>query len=429
MQRVVVLNIAGLSAKLAGNREAAPTISSMTGARPLKPCFPAVTCTVQATYMTGAPPSEHGIIANGLYDRDYMQVRFWEQSNKLVQSRKIWETARERNPDFTSALLFWQHSMGAAVDVLITPAPVHKHDGGMISSCYSKPTTLYDELAAELGQFNLMSYWGPMASFASSRWIASAARRVFEKFKPHLTMVYLPHLDYPLQRLGPDDPKIIDEMKQTDELVSEIKQWTEAAGARLLVLSEYAITNVSRAVTPNRILRDAGLLEVRTVEGIELLDIPASKAFAMVDHQVAHVYATPSHLNAARDALAGADGIDFILDSQGKAEYGVDHPRAGDLVAVAKPDNWFAYYWWHDNAKAPDFAHSVDIHRKPGYDPGELFIEPATRTISLDTSRVKGSHGRPADDANMAFFAGTDDAPDEPNAADAAGIILKMLEI
>ena len=427
VHKVVVVNIAGLSWSLGQDKAAAPAISSLPGARPLRPTFPAVTCSVQATFTTGTPPARHGIVGNGFFDRDYLRVNFWEQSDRLVQGRKIWETARSKNRDFTCALLFWQNSIGSSADVILTPAPIHKHDGGMIPICYGRPAGLYDNLAAKLGPFDLMSYWGPMASIKSSRWIAAAAREVFLRFAPALTMVYLPHLDYPLQKFGPDALNIREELKLTDQLVGEIREWATAGGAELVVLSEYAMAPVSGAVLPNLLLRGAGLLEVREAGGMEYLDPAASKAFAVADHQVAHVYARPDAVNAARAALAAADGVEIAGDAE-KAKLKANHPRAGELIAIAAPERWFAYYWWDDPAKAPDFARGVDIHRKPGYDPCELFIDPAARAISMDTSLVKGSHGRPAgNDAQMAFFAAPDGAGSAVDAEQVAGLILKLV--
>jgi len=405
VRKLVVVNIAGLSWDLA-RHDAMPTTANFPGARPMRPLLPAVTCTMQATLTTGAAPAGHGIIANGLFDRDFQAVRFWEQSARLVQTPRIWQTARERKPDFTCAMLFWQNSVGADADIVLTPAPVHKADGGMVSSCYSRPTGLYDELEAKLGPFDLMSYWGPMASVKSSRWIASAAKEVFDLFAPDLTLVYLPNLDYPVQKLGPSAPELREHLEQTDALVAEISAWARAGGAEVVLLSEYGMTPVSGAIFPNRILRQAGLLEVREVAGMEFLDIAASKAFAMVDHQVAHIFTKPDATPAARAALEGVDGVGAILDSSGKKAAGLDHPRSGDLVALSAADRWFAYYWWEDAGRAPDFARTVDIHRKPGYDPCEMFIDIATRSISLDTSLVRASHGLvPERLGSMAYFA------------------------
>lgn len=157
-------------------------------------------------------------------------------------------------------------------------------------------------------------------------------------------------------------------------------------------------------------------MQVREELGLEYLDAGASKAFAVADHQLAHVYVNdPAVLGKVKHLLEETDGIDWVLDNEGKREYHLDHDRAGELVAVAKPEAWFTYYYWLDDARAPDFARTVDIHRKPGYDPVELFIDPQIKVpplkialkllqkklgfrylmdvISLDPTLVKGSHG------------------------------------
>jgi hypothetical protein len=189
------------------------------------------------------------------------------------------------------------------------------------------------------------------------------------------------------------------------------------------VASEYGITPVRDAVHINRALREAGLIAVRPEEfGREILDPGASAAFAVADHQVAHVYVNDgSRLSEVRSLLEKVDGIESILDQDGKRRIGLDHERSGELVAISKADRWFSYYYWLDDALAPDFARTVDIHRKPGYDPVELFVDPQIRlpmlatawrlakrklgmrtlldVISLkDTALVKGSHGRLTDD-------------------------------
>jgi hypothetical protein len=150
---------------------------------------------------------------------------------------------------------------------------------------------------------------------------------------------------------------------------------------------------------------------------MEYLDPMTSRAFAVADHQLAHVYVRrPEDLDATREALRSLPGIDQLLDDEGKKANGLDHPRSGELVAIAEPDAWFTYYYWLDDARAPDFAQLVEIHRKPGYDPAELFMDPedpyvrlkAAKAIArkklgmryrlavvpLDPSLIRGSHGR-----------------------------------
>jgi predicted AlkP superfamily pyrophosphatase or phosphodiesterase len=419
MHPVLVLNVVGLTPSLIG--EHTPNLARFAGTgatRPLQTVTPAVTCSVQSTFLTGLPPSGHGIVANGWLFRDLMEVWLWRQSNRLVAGERIWDTARARDPSFTCANLFWWYAMASGADYAVTPRPIYKADGRKLPDCYSAPPEIRDELNEELGPFPLFQFWGPGTSIDSTRWIADAAIHVMRTRDPTLTLVYLPHLDYGLQRLGPDDPAIVKDLAEIDGVVGTLLAEAEALGRRVVVLSEYGIVPVSSPVHINRRLREAGLLAVRDEQGGELLDVPQSRAFAVADHQIAHVYvADPSLIPEVRRVLERLDGVDRVLDEDGKREMGLDHPRSGELVALAAPDAWFTYYYWLDDARAPDFARTVDIHRKPGYDPVELILDPAINfpklalgwrllkkalgfrtlmdVIPLDASLVKGSHGRP----------------------------------
>lgn len=281
---------------------------------------------------------------------------------------------------------------------------------------------LHDELTDALGTFPLFHFWGPGADIVSSRWIIDATRHILRTRTPDLALCYLPHLDYDLQRFGPDDPRSRRAATELDEALAPLLDDARREGRTVVALSEYAITPVSRAVDINRELRRAGLLEVHTQDGMEYLDPMASRAFAVADHQIAHVYVRrPEDLEATRKVLATLPGIAELLDDEGKKRHGLDHPRSGELVAVADPDAWFTYYYWLDDDRAPDFARLVEIHRKPGYDPVELFMDPedpyvrvkaATAlarkklgmryrmaVVPLDPSPIRGSHGRlPASD-------------------------------
>jgi predicted AlkP superfamily pyrophosphatase or phosphodiesterase len=378
---------------------------------------PAVTATVQSTYLTGLPPAGHGAVGNGWLFRDTMEVRLWQQSNRLVQAPKVWEAA----PGITCANLCWWFAMYSSADVTVTPRPMYPADGSKIPDCYTKPGDLRDVLQAELGQFPLFKFWGPAASIDSTRWIAEAAKRVDARFDPALSLVYLPHLDYGLQKKGPAVDDVRQELGELDAVAGDLIAFYESRGARVIVLSEYGIVPVSRPVHPNRVLRQAGLVAYRMELGREVIDIGGSEAFAMADHQLAHVYVRdPARVPEVRSLLESVDGVGEVLDSDGKRDYGLDHERSGELVLIAEPDAWFTYYYWEDDARAPDYARTVDIHRKPGYDPVELFLDPAIRVpplalgsrlvrkklgfrtlmdvIPLDASLVKGSHGRVPDD-------------------------------
>ncbi len=374
----------------------------------LEPVFPAVTCTVQASLLSGKYPRDHGIIANGLYNRSTYDVSFWEQPSSLVQTKRVWDVVKQK-----TAVLFWQNTMYANSDIIVTPRPIHLDDK-MVMWCYSKPFGYYDEkLKEKFGEFDLASYWGPLASSKSSEWIANAAEFTLEKERPKLLFVYIPHVDYSAQRFGKESAQVREDLKKADEIVGRIAQKTIDLGVReetqFVIVSEYSFNDVAGAVPLNLVLRDAGLLSVRTIHGKEYLDFEYSKAFAMVDHQVAHIYAKDGGIEReARKVLEATDGVERVLDANGKRELGIDHERSGELIAIADRDKWFSYYWWHDEIKAPDFARKVDIHRKPGYDPVELFIDLKTRSIPLDSSLVKGSHGRPPDlktGEGLAFYA------------------------
>jgi predicted AlkP superfamily pyrophosphatase or phosphodiesterase len=390
------------------------------GCAPIRAITPAVTCSAQATFLTGTLPREHGIVGNGWYFRDLAQVMFWKQANQLVHGEKVWETARRRDPSCTCAKMFWWFNMYSSADWAVTPRPIYPADGRKIPDIYSQPFDLRDRLTSELGAFPLFNFWGPTADITSSQWIADASVRVDRWFSPTLLLVYLPHLDYNLQRFGASDPRIKADVRAIDAVCGQLIAHCRERDRRVIVLSEYGLVDVSGPVHINRALREAGLLAVREELGLESLDAGSSEAFAVSDHQVAHVYVR----NAARIAdvkslLERVAGIDMVLDRQGQAGIGLDHERSGELVAISAADRWFTYYYWLDDRLAPDFARTVDIHRKPGYDPVELFLDPALRlpkvkvaatlakkvlgfrylmdVIPLDATLVRGSHGRVTD--------------------------------
>jgi predicted AlkP superfamily pyrophosphatase or phosphodiesterase len=422
MRKTVVLNVVGMTPALLGPRTPRLAAWAARGSlAAIKPAFPAVTCTAQADYLTGQYPEAHGIVGNGWYARDECEVRFWRQSNALVQAPKVWDAARAVDPSFTCANLFWWFNMYSTVDYSVTPRPMYPADGRKLPDLYTTPADLRHELQTRLGTFPLFDFWGPKASIQSSRWIAEAARYVEHRFAPTLTLIYLPHLDYNLQRLGPGNPAVFEDLRLMDQLCGDlIGYFEEDRGAQVVVLSEYGLRDVSRPVHVNRALRQHGLIAVRDELGRELLDSGASRAFAVADHQVAHVYVKDAEqLRNVRQILESLPGIDLVLDHDGKRTYRIDHPRSGELIAIASRDAWFTYYYWLDDRRAPDFARTVDIHRKPGYDPAELFLDPAIRApaltvgwklvrkklgfrslmevIPLDATLVRGSHGRRSD--------------------------------
>jgi predicted AlkP superfamily pyrophosphatase or phosphodiesterase len=417
---LLVLDV-GLTPELIGaHTPALRAFRDAGGLRNLQTITPAVTCSVQSTFVTGTLPREHGAVGNGWYFRDLAQVWLWRQSNRLVAGEKLWEAAKRRDPSFRAAKLCWWYNLYSSADVSLTPRPMYTADGRKLPDVYTEPPELRGELQAELGTFPLFEFWGPRAGIASSRWIARATERVIEKHAPSLTLTYLPHLDYDLQRFGPRDPRSLRALAEIDALCGELFEFATRRGLRVVVLSEYGITEVSDAVHVNRALREAGLVRVREELGREQLDPGASAAFAVADHQIAHVYVRdPGRVGEVRALLERLDGVERVLDREEQRAIGLDHPRSGELVLISAADRWFSYYFWQDDARAPDYARTVDIHAKPGYDPVELFLDPELvlpaftvgrkllarklgfrnllDVIPLDTRLVRGSHGRVTD--------------------------------
>jgi predicted AlkP superfamily pyrophosphatase or phosphodiesterase len=369
--------------------------AKIPGFHPAEAIFPAITCTAQASFRTATTPQEHGLIANGLYFKDLAKVLFWEQSARLVEGPRIWEDFRAGGG--TVGLMFWQQSMGEDVDLIVTPAPIHKHSGGMIQSCYTKPASLEQQLNEAIGRpFNLMNYWGPLANRKSSDWIVDAILAVMRRPEtaPDLLLTYIPHLDYDLQRYGPDGPEAAKAVDVILGYLTRLKAACAECGYDWLFVGDYAIEPVKRgAIFPNRLLREAGLFQVRDIREMAYTNFLESRAFAVVDHQIAHVYCRDAgSIEAARLILQQLPGVVAVLDREGQQTRGLAHPRGGDLVLIAENGAWFAYPWFSKD-EAPDYASHVDIHNKPGYDPCELFFGWPPGSVSFDTRKIRGSHG------------------------------------
>ncbi|EMY68533.1 alkaline phosphatase family protein [Leptospira vanthielii] len=416
-QKTVVIDVVGLSTHLVG--EFTPFLKQFLEKRNtilVAPMLPSVTTSTQSTYLTGEWPNKHGIVGNGWYDHEDAEIKFWKQSNHLVESEKIWERAKKIDPEFTCSQMFWWYNMYASADYSVTPRPQYHADGVKAPDCYSNPPELRDELQKELGQFPLFHFWGPNANIKSTQWITDATLVVDKKYNPTLTLVYLPHLDYCLQKFGPNLTLIQKELSEIDRVLKQLIEYYEKQNTKIILLSEYGITPVHHPIHINRILRESGLVSVRKERWYELLDPGASKAFAVSDHQIAHIYCKDLSIqNQVKEILKNIQGIDLVLDKKTQKRYHIDHKRSGDIVAVTNSDSWFTYYYWLDDKKAPDYARLVDIHRKPGYDPCEMFLDPKKAgvklrvglkllrkklgfrylmdVIPLDAGLVKGSHG------------------------------------
>lgn len=427
---MLLLDVVGLTAAMI-DRPETPHLSALAArgaCAPMTGILPAVTLSAQATMLTGEMPAVHGAVGNGWHDRELGETAFWRQSNALVTGEKIYAAAAKRDPNFTCAKIFWWWNMGADVTWSVTPRPFYPADGRKILSVYSQPLEYREELESELGAFPFFQFWGPKSGLASSRWIADATIKTLREKRPSLTMAYLPHLDYDLQRFGPDHPRCSAALAEIDSILGDLIGAADEVGAEIMIVSEYGIEAVSAVLHPNRILREAGLLSVRPGPIGDLLDFYASRAFAVSDHQLAHVYVKRElDVAAVCRLFESTPGVEQVLHGESLAAAGLNHARSGDLVLVAEAGHWFSYYYWLDDAHAPDFAPTVDIHRKPGYDPCELFIDPQLRlpalrvirrlaqkflgfrylmdVIPLDATLVKGSHGRaPSDPAHGPVF-------------------------
>ena len=438
---LVLINAVGLTPRLLPFAPRLCALAESGWMRPLREVLPAVTCTAQATLLTGKTATEHGIVGNGWLFRDTMEVRFWLQSNRLIQSEPLYLTARNRaasmNRPFKSAKLFWWYNQGAAVDVSVTPKPHYGADGNKAFGIHGTPAGLTERLEKQLGPFPFPTFWGPMAGLPCTQWISRCSADVLATERPDLTLVYLPHLDYDPQRFGPQGSDMLRLVGQLDDACAPLLDAARAGGASVWVVSEYGHVQVSRPVYPNRALRAANLLDVRHGPFGEQPDLFTSRAFAVCDHQLAHVYVSQAaDVPRVRDLLAALPGVARVVSGEERGALGLNHERSGDLILLSDPDAWFAYPFWLDDRLAPDYARAVDIHRKPGYDPCELFFDPKLwwpkgrvlrrflqkklgfRTlfdvVPLDAGLVRGSHGlRATEPRDRPLLIGDGAAPGE----------------
>lgn len=413
MKKLLIINAVGLAEELISEKTPNLKYYYNQHKQYLKPPCPAVTCTSQATLMTGKTPQEHGIVANGWYFRDLAQVWLWRQTNQLIDGEKFWDKIKKQQPDFKTAKMFWWYNMYSTAELSATPRPIYRSDGSKYPGSYTFPADLNDQLEKEIGQFPLFDFWGPMTSIKSTQWIADASIHVMNKENPNLCLVYLPHLDYNLQRVGPNDPSIITDMIELDKVIGDLRSCAEKNDYEVMILSEYGIMEVDKPVHINRELRKNGLIQVRMEVGEEHFDAGASRAFAVADHQLAHVYIRDKEdVSKVAKILEKMDGIEEVLVGEEREKVQLNHPRSGEIVCLAKKNAWFTYYYWLNDDLAPDYARCVDIHKKPGYDPVELFMISGGKpkaawtvlkkklgfrylldVIPLDANLVKGSHG------------------------------------
>ncbi|GAB7017371.1 alkaline phosphatase family protein [Halostagnicola bangensis] len=433
-ERVIVLDIVGLQPHHIDD-ERTPTLRSLfpsENVADLRPQFPAVTIPAQTTLASGQGPRTHGDVSNGEYDRERDVAELWERDRD--DRTRIWEAASD-DAGLTTGVLCFQHLIGTSADIAVTPSPIEDEDNNILEmNCWTNPDDFYDELQEEYNHFPLHSYWGPGASAESTEWILSAATEAIERADPDLLWIYIPHLDYVGQSDGPGSKAFNDELAVVDDLVDEFvsgltgtDRWEQTV---VNLVSEYGFHDVETPIFPNRALREAGLLETDANDDV---DLSRSDAFAMVDHQIAHVYVEDEAIDQARAVIDDLSGVDVILDESGKVEYGVDHPDSGEFVLIAEKNAWFQYYWWDNPEEAPPYAGDMDIHKKPGFDPCELFFGDEG-LVSLDPTKVSGSHGRVDESAYGCYGLGGPAAPtleldETTDALDVTPTITDMLGI
>lgn len=402
-RKLLVIQVAALGDNLV--QQGFPTVCGMPW-HSADPVFPAVTCTAQATLRTASPPSAHGMVSNGRFFPDLAKVLFWEQSARLVDGPRIWESIRASGRRV--GMMFWQQSLGEAVDLILSPRPIHKHGGGMMQDCYSKPGGLYSELKRKTGSaFNLFHYWGPFASRTSSDWIVKALTTVMGNASaaPDLLFAYIPHLDYGLQKKGPLHKETKRNLDVVHGQLNRVISTARNLDYDVLLYGDYAIGPVTRGpVYPNRFLREQGWFQCQMVKGMAYPDFFGGDAFAMVDHEIAHVYVPDASLRpAVREGLQSLGGVGHILQGETLHDAKIDHPNTGDLLLISEPGSWFAYPWWTDPGETPDFAAHIDIHNKPGFDPCEMFLGWPPLSVSQNASKVRGTHGRIGPDRRIAW--------------------------
>ncbi|MGI9427943.1 MAG: alkaline phosphatase family protein [Bythopirellula sp.] len=400
---VILLSVPGLRRQDLAHMPALQHLVAAGDCGELVPSFPATTCPVQANMTTGAPPSEHGVIANGFFWRDRQEVEMWTSTNECIARPQLWDIMRRHHPELTSAVWFPLHSKECGADYVCTPAPIHNPDGSESLWCYTRPESFYGELLEPLGHFPLQYFWGPAANIQSTAWIVASAIQAAQQFQPNLFYLYLPHLDYAAQKFGPDSNQAQHALRELDAEIGILTHGFASAYGEAkplwLVASEYVISPVDHVSYPNRVLREAGLLQVQAAADGEQLDLETSKAWALADHQCAHVFVRagdPATIGRVAQLFTDKPGIAEVLTREDFHRYDLQHENCGDLVLISTPNSWQAYYWWFEDSRAPAFARTVDIHRKPGYDPVEMFWDPEAKGIPLDATLVQGSHGAPA---------------------------------
>jgi predicted AlkP superfamily pyrophosphatase or phosphodiesterase len=377
-RKLLIIDVAALSpAEVSERTPNMRALAARGGLYPLREPFPSLTCPSHATLVMGSLPSDHGMVGNCLYSREYAKLFNWNRSHHLLSGTPLWEAARARDPKVRTANLFVRHCADSSCEIRVTERPVYWSSGKKQFEFFAEPRALHGELVEKLGPFPFARFWGPMAGIESTQWVIGAALHVLERSDPELLLVYPPFLDYDGARFGPDSPQVAAALVAMDAALAPLLEAARATARDVMIVSDYGFAPVDQPVFLNRVLRNAGFLNVEDAPNGERLDPGTSRAFAVCDNQVAHVYvARAEDIVAVRSLLGATPGVREVLDAGAQARAGIAHARSGELIATSTPRAWFAYPYWSEPAKTPDFAECIAIFEKIGTDTCELFLKP-----------------------------------------------------
>ena len=401
---VVLVSIPGLRPRDLRHMPGLRSLVAAGDQAPLVPSFPCASWPVQANLLTGQLPRRHGVIASGCYHRQQGDVELWNSSSDIVSAPMIWDTLRDHHPELISAAWFPMVAGSCRSNYVCSTQSHYLQQPDEQDACDTRPGQLYNTLRHELGSIPQADAGQTEMQFDTSAWMARSASRVAHSVQPHLFYLSFSHLLETAQQHGPDSPNTRDALAELDRalgiLIDGFQSAYEGRNLLWLVTSEFVITPVDHVSYPNRRLREAGLLEVKNLADGEHLDLDNSLAWAFVDHQYAHVYVKDSTSSIIREVtrlFTREAGIDQVLCGPELADLHLDHPRSGEVVLISSPNSWQAYYWWMEDAHAPQFARQpTGSIMKPAIDPLELYADRRDGTIPLNTKLIQGSYGAPA---------------------------------
>jgi hypothetical protein len=281
---------------------------------------------------------------------------------------------------------FWWYAMNTDADYTVTPRPLYCADGRKLPDCYSFPLDLRARFTSDFGPFPSSSSGGrpprslPASGSPGRPWPSkSSSGRACNWSTCRTWTTACRNWDH--------DGDIAQDLAEIDALCGRLLDFFEERHCRVVILSEYGITPVSRPIHPNRILREAGLISLKVDLGRETLDPGSSRAFAVADHQLCHVYVRDrKDIARVRELFTGLPGVEQVLDDAGKRAHGLDHERSGELVLLAAADSWFTYYWWLADDDGAGLCPDGEYPRQAGLRP--------VRTVPRSGDRLSPAEDR-----------------------------------